>query len=128
MKSPWKALAPLEPDHRYLALASSIPPKSRRSTWRLFRGSRQVAAQLRDTPGVVGFALLARPLRKQYATLSVWDDEQALQTFAHAEPHRRLMSALAPDMGATRFVRWPVEGSDGRPTWQQALDRLAEGT
>jgi quinol monooxygenase YgiN len=126
MKSPWKSLAPLEHGHEYLVLASSIPPKSRLSTWRLFLGSRQVTARLRDTPGVVGFALLARPLRKQYATLSVWADEQALQAFANAEPHRRLMQALAPDMGPTRFVRWAVNGSDGRPSWREGLDRLAE--
>jgi hypothetical protein len=127
MKSPWKALAPLEPGRQYLALASHIPPRSRRSTWRLFRGSRQVARQLGATPGVLGFSLLARPVRKQYATLSVWVDEGALQAFARAEPHRHLMGALAPEMGPTRFVRWTVAGSDGRPTWKEALGRLEAG-
>jgi hypothetical protein len=125
MRSPWKSLRALEPDREYLVLASSIPPRSRRSTWRLFRGSAAVRKQLGATDGVIGFSMLARPLRKQYATLSVWTDEAALGAFADTEPHRRLMGHLAPEMGATRFVRWTMRGADGRPSWSDALRRLA---
>jgi hypothetical protein len=88
MKSPWKWTSSLEPEREYLVLASSIPPRSRRSTWRLFRGASAVRRQLAVTDGVVGFSLLARPLAKQYATLAVWRDEEALAVFAGAEPHR----------------------------------------
>ena len=91
MKSPWRWSTPLEPEREYLVLASSIPPNSRRSTWRLFRGASAVRKQLGGTDGVIGFALLARPIRKQYATLSVWTDEEALAKFAGAEPHHQLM-------------------------------------
>jgi hypothetical protein len=73
---------------------------------------------------LVGFSLLARPWRKQYATLSVWVDENALSAFAAASPHRELMAKLAPEMEATKFVRWTMIGSDGRPTWHDALRRL----
>jgi heme-degrading monooxygenase HmoA len=125
MKSPWKSVSPLEPEHEYLVLASSIPPRSRRSTWRLFRGASTVRKQLADTDGVIGFALLARPLAKQYATLSIWRDEDALAAFAGADPHRQLMSALRPEMGPTKFVRWTIRGADGRPTWDDALHRLS---
>ena len=124
MKSPWKAVAPLEPGTTYLVLASSIPPKSMASTWKLFRGSRAVRKQLLATDGVVGFALLAEPLRKRYATLSVWRDDAALDAFAGAHPHDRLMADLAPAMGPTKFVRWTISGSDGRPAWSDALARL----
>ena len=61
MKSPWKWSTSLEPDREYLVLASSIPPNSRRSTWRLFRGASAVRKQLALTDGVIGFSLLARP-------------------------------------------------------------------
>lgn len=124
MKSPWKTSLPLEPDREYLVLASSIPPKSRRSTWRLFRGASSVKKQLGTTDGIVGFSLLARPLRKQYATLSVWTGEDALAAFADAQPHRRLMTGLSPEMGPTKFVRWTIRGSEGRPSWADALARL----
>ncbi|MBM3660862.1 MAG: DUF3291 domain-containing protein [Actinobacteria bacterium] len=127
MKSPWKAIVPMEPDQEYLVMASSIPPLRRSSTYRLFRGASAVRAQLGRTEGVVGFSLLARPWRKEYATLSVWVDAAALDAFVATLPHRDLMVDLAPDMGATRFVRWTIPGTAGRPTWSEALSRLATG-
>ena len=124
MKSPWKSSATLDPDAEYVVLASMIPPRSRRSTWRLFRGSRSVGKQLDSAEGLIGFSLLARPLRKQYATLSVWRDEAALSAFAATEPHRQLMRELAPEMGTTKFVRWTISGANGGPSWRDALERL----
>ena len=124
VKSPWKTTAPIEPGATYLVLASSIPPKSVASTWKLFRGSRAVRRQLLGTDGVVGFSMLAEPLRKHYATLSVWRDEAALDAFARTHPHDRLMADLAPAMGKTKFVRWTISGADGRPSWADALTRL----
>ena len=68
------------------------------STWRMFRGASAVRKQLARSEGVVGFSMLARPLRKQYATLSVWFDEEALSRFSGEIPHHRLMSELSPEM------------------------------
>ena len=117
-------MAALTPDAEYLVLASSIPPKSVTSTWKLFRGSRAVRRQLLATDGVLGFSMLAEPLRKHYATLSVWRDEAALEAFAGAHPHDRLMKDLAPAMGETTFIRWTISGIDGPPSWRDALARL----
>jgi hypothetical protein len=124
VKSPWKSFQPLEPEHEYLVLASSIPPRSLSSTWRMFRGASTVRHQLAHTGGIVGFSLLAEPLRKRYATLSVWTDEAALGAFAGAQPHQSLMGSLAPEMGPTKFVRWSIHGAEGRPSWNDALARL----
>jgi hypothetical protein len=124
MKSPWRTMRALDPGAEYLVLASSIPPKSLRSTWKLFRGAFAVRRQLLHTDGVMGFALLAAPLRKHYATLSVWRDETALDAFAQAHPHDQLVADLAPEMGQTKFVRWTASGSNGRPSWNEALERL----
>ncbi len=124
MKTPWKSMMPVEPDREYLVLATSIPPLSRSSTLRLFRGANAVTKQLQGTEGVVGFSLLARPVRKQYATLSVWVDEPSLAAFAAADPHRHLMADLSPEMGPTKFVHWTTKGSDGHPSWAEALARL----
>jgi quinol monooxygenase YgiN len=124
VKSPWKSLAELDPDTEYLVLASSIPPKSVRSTWRMFRGSREVRRQLLATDGVVGFSMLAEPLRKHYATLSVWRDAEHLDAFAATDPHERLMGELSPAMDGPKFVRWTISGRDGIPSWADALGRL----
>jgi hypothetical protein len=125
VKSPWKSFGPLEPEREYLVLASSIPPRSLSSTWRMFRGASAVRRQLAQTDGIVGFTLLAEPLRKRYATLSVWTDDAALGAFAGTQPHHALMASLAPEMGPTKFVRWSIRGADGRPSWSDALARLA---
>jgi hypothetical protein len=124
MKSRWKTVTELDPEAEYLVLASSIPPKSVASTWKLFRGSRAVRRQLLASDGVMGFSMLAEPLRKHYATLSVWRDAAALDAFTHAHPHDELMGGLAPAMGPTKFVRWTIQGTDGRPSWDHALERL----
>lgn len=126
MKSPWQTIRPLEPEHDYVVLASSIPARRMVSTARLVRGASAVRKQLAGTEGVVGFSLLARPLSKQYATLSVWVDEPALEAFAGGSPHHELMADLAPEMGTTKFVRWTIVASDGWPSWSEALKRLAE--
>jgi hypothetical protein len=114
----------MQAGREYLVLASNIPPLRRSSTLRLFRGASAVRRQLRHADGVVGFALLARPWRKQYSTLSVWSDEHALAAFASAQPHRELIRDLSPEMGRTTFVRWTIDGAAGRPSWRDALRRL----
>lgn len=124
MRSPWNRLAPLELDREYVVLASSIPPRRRTSTWRLFRGASSVRKQLARTDGVIGFSLLARPLKKQYATLSIWEDQDALRAFSDSSPHRELVTHLSAQMNRTRFVSWTINGSDGRPTWNEALQKL----
>ena len=95
----------------YLVLASSIPPKSIKSTWKLFRGAFAVRRQLLNTNGVMGFSMLAEPLRREYATLSVWRDQTALDAFARAHPHDQLVVAL--------------DAGDGRDQ-VRAVDRLGQ--
>jgi quinol monooxygenase YgiN len=125
VKSPWKSLGALDADREYLVLASSIPPKRVSSTWSMFTGSRVVRKQLLAADGVVGFSMLAQPLRKHYATLSVWRDEAALDDFARTSPHARLMAELAPAMDEPKFVRWSIVGREGLPSWSDALARLS---
>jgi len=124
MKSPWKQQKSPDPNRTYLVLASSIPARRVGAAGKMFRGSRKVRKQLAATPGLVGFSLLARPLKKQYATLSVWEDQAALDAFAARTPHVELMRSLRPEMRETRFLTWETSGAD-RPRWKDALARLA---
>jgi hypothetical protein len=47
----------------------------------------------------------------------------ALRAFVAALPHAAVMKALAPHMGASRFTRWTVKGSDLPLQWDDALKR-----
>lgn len=68
------------------------------------RMSSGVQRQLKETPGLVRYALRARFLRKRYWTYSVWTDRASLDAFLQAEPHRTAMSRLS---------QWVVPGGRG---------------
>ena len=74
--------------------------------------------------GVLGYSVLARPLSQRFWTLSVWKDEAALHAFVQYPPHVRIMTALAPHMGETKFARWTVKGSELPLRWDDALSRF----
>jgi len=53
----------------------------------------------------------------------VWEDAADLQAFVAAPRHVAVMKAMAPYMGATRFVRWNVKGVGLPLRWDDALRR-----
>lgn len=91
----------------------------------IFLYTAQVMKQLASVQGVLGYSLLARPLGKQFWTLSAWVNEEALQAFVQHPPHVRIMEALTPHIGQTRFIRWTVKGSQLPLQWDEALPRFA---
>ena len=122
--SPWRTFASPEPERDYVALLSYLPLKSH---WRVpvfFFYTIQVVKQMESAEGLLGYSVLARPLSKRFWTLSAWKDDAALRTFVQYPPHVRIMNALAPHMGATKFVRWTVTGSQLPLGWEDALRRL----
>ena len=121
---PWTAGGEMEPGGTYLVMASHLPLRSLTSTPRFLRAVTAMRKQLSSAEGLVGYTLRAKPLARDYWTLSVWADDSALLAFVRTAPHVRLMGSLRPYMGATKFVRWEIGASDGRPSWAGALERL----
>ncbi len=122
--SPWRRFGSADPSGDYVALLSYLPLKS---YWRVpsfFLYTGRVVKQLASAQGLAGYSVLARPLSKQFWTLSAWKDEAALRAFVQHRPHVRLMAALAPHMEKTKFVRWTVKGSELPLRWDEALRRL----
>jgi quinol monooxygenase YgiN len=124
---PWTTRAEMEPGSDYLVMASHLPLKRISSTVRFFRGVSAVRKQLAAADGLVGYTLRAKPLARDYWTLSVWKDQTALREFMRTPPHVQLMSSLKPLMGPTKFVTWQITAADGHPTLAGALERLASG-
>ena len=124
---PWTSRAEMEPGTEYLVMASYLPLKSIWSTVRFFRSGSAVRKQLAGAGGLVGYTLRARPLAREYWTLSVWQDEAALREFMRTAPHVSLMKSLRPVMGPTKFVQWVIKAEHGQPSWAGALDHLASG-
>jgi len=115
----------MEPGRAYLVIASHLPLVRITSTVRFFRGVAAVRKQLIDAEGLVCYTLRARPLARDYWTLSVWTDRSALEAFVRTPPHVGLMSSLRPLMGPTKFVHWEITTAEGRPRWAGALEHLA---
>jgi hypothetical protein len=124
--SPWKSYATADADREYLVLGSYLPLLRFSATFRFARRVAEVRRQLARAKGLVGYSMLGRPWTRRYWTLSVWEDEAALQAFVAEHPHVDIMSAIAPDMGTTRFVRWHVQGSALPPQWPEALRRIED--
>ena len=94
---------------------------------RFFRGVSAVRKQLGTADGLAGYTLRARPLARDYWTLSVWTGETALREFTRTPPHVRLMASLKPVMGPATFVTWTISAADGRPSLAGALERPVSG-
>ena len=119
----WQSYLRVVPDRDYAALLSYLPLKSGwRIPWLLLYTAR-IRRQLRTSPGLVGYSLRAELAAKRFWTLSVWENEAAMQAFVAAPPHIAIMKALAPHMGRTGFIRWTVTGSDLPLRWEDALKR-----
>src|SRR2546421_13063770 len=115
--SPWVTLAKSSPDREYLVLLSYLPLQRFRKLPAFFRSVQAIRGQLQVTEGVLGYSLLAHIFRLRFWTLSVWQDRSALNRFVRADPHLKVMSALAGHMGATRFIEWQARGALLPPTW-----------
>jgi hypothetical protein len=123
--SPWRTFGSPGPIGDFVALLSYLPLKS---FWRVppfLVYTWQVTRQLTAAQGLLGYSILARPLSRRFWTLSAWENEAALLAFVQHSPHVRLMTALTPHMGETKFVRWMVKGSQLPLHWDDALRRFA---
>jgi hypothetical protein len=115
----------MQPGRGYLVLASYLPLKRFASTPRFLLKVWAIRQQLSSAYGLVGYALRARPLARDYWTLSVWEGAQALNRFVQSPPHAHVMSSLQPFMGTTKFQRWTIDAADGPPQFAFALSRLS---
>lgn len=125
MDLPWTTRAEMEPGLEYLVMASHLPLRRITDTVRFFRAVSAIRKQLAGTDGLVGYTLRAKPLSRDYWTLSVWQGETALRAFMRTPPHAGLMTSLRPVMRPTKFITWKIPAADGRPSFTDALHRLA---
>ncbi|HLK74972.1 MAG TPA: hypothetical protein VKU77_15140 [Streptosporangiaceae bacterium] len=127
---PWTQRQPVDPDRTYLAMASRLPLRRRRSIPGFLRDAVAIRRQLARADGMVGYALDAELARRTFWTFSVWDGQASLDAFAASDPHRAITRRLRPLMGPTRFEFFEVPGSALPMTWDQmkAPVRSPDGT
>ena len=121
MDTPWKKIARASTNGEYLALLTHLPLKKHRMIPRFLWLTLAIQKQLASAPGILGYALRAKLLQKDFWTLSAWLDEKSLMEFTAHIPHSQVMKALAPHMGSTNFTRWKVAGSELPLGWDAAM-------
>ena len=118
---PWVQRQPVEPDRRYVVMASRLPLRSYRSIPGFLADTLRVRRQLARADGLVGYALNAQLTAKTFWTYSVWVDRESLEAFAAEDPHRRITQRLRPRMHETRFDFVTVPGGEIATTWDQRM-------
>ncbi|HEV2304880.1 MAG TPA: hypothetical protein VGR93_05135 [Candidatus Acidoferrales bacterium] len=113
-----------QPGVKYIALLSFLPLKSFVMIPKFMWLTLQTQRQLSRSPGLIGYSLLAEPFHRRFWTLSAWQDSESLMDFVNQIPHSKIMQSLAPRMGKTRFVQWPVIAADIPLDWKAALSRM----
>jgi quinol monooxygenase YgiN len=125
--SPWFTFVPPDANRDYVALLSYLPLNKYRAIPAFLRFSFQIQKQLRGTPGVIGYSLRAKALNRNFWTLSVWEDQQALMDFVAKNPHGDAMRAMTLHMGRTKITQWKVAGSSLPLSWKEAMRHSQQG-
>ena len=120
---PWLTLSQPDPEREYLVLLTALPLKRWRDLGAFFLYTWHIHGQLKRTPGLLGYSMLAHIVQRRFWTLSVWEGEGALHRFVVDNPHDQVVAALRRKMERTHFVRWTIRGSEIPLNWREALAR-----
>ena len=123
---PWKSFALPENDREYSALLTYLPLKRWRAIPKFMRYTSQIQRQLADSEGLIGYALDAKVLSRDFWTLSVWEDKASLRRFVQHNPHEKVMMDLLPHMGQTAFFPFNMDASSIPPDWEDTKRRMRE--
>ncbi|MEU5161459.1 DUF3291 domain-containing protein [Streptomyces sp. NPDC020875] len=121
---PWITPHPADPGTRAVVMASRFEVRSLKDVPRFLAGALRAWRQVRTAPGALGASLNARPLRREFFTLSAWESRDALYAYARAEPHRSVMTGLRSTMKDSAFVYWEVAADELPITWGEAERRV----
>lgn len=106
-------------------VATRLKLRNWRQLRRFFRVNGEIKRQLKRTPGLIGYWLAVDFLRLRFSTLSVWEDDRAVDAFVTTGAHQEAIAVF--DEIAVRdqsgFVRW-VTADPRQPTWEEAAVRL----
>ena len=125
LKQPWRQFTSPRADDEYVAMVTYFLLHRFRDMPRFNLYTKRVQRQLAESAGLVGYALGAKPWRKRFWTLSVWQDGRSLRQFVHSGIHSGVMVVLQEDMADFSNREWTVRGSNVPPAWETALEHLA---
>lgn len=120
----WVKLTEPEADREYIVLLTYLPLKRFRSLQRFRRFVRDIEADLRASPGIFAYAIWRRRLRRQFWTLSVWEDDTSLMNFVYRVPNHEAIDELKDQLRDFKRARWTAPAADIPVRWKQAIAKL----
>jgi hypothetical protein len=113
----------LEPERDYIALITYLPLTTHWIIPKFLYLTGQIRKQLAESDGAVGYALIAYILKKEFWTMSVWENDETLSKFVKTGAHLRTMRELSRYLSDKRkFVKVNIKGSDVPLPWDRAKD------
>jgi hypothetical protein len=120
---PWTTVDAAPATGEVVVMASWFRVRRYRDVLPFLRDAMRVHRQVLAADGAVGVALEARPLRREFRTLSAWRDRAALDAVVGREPHRTIMRRQRPATAGSAFTFWTLPAGE-LPTWEEARERL----
>ena len=122
-----KGLDSNKQEEEFLWVATFLPLKSWKYMIPFQLMTSRVLKQVKETKGVVNYAVKADFPKNHFWTLSIWKDQDSLRQFVMADPHATAIK---------RFIEWAGEGSafvewtssSNSIDWTEALERLKNPT
>lgn len=128
--TPWTSVADAGAGTDVHVIVTEFHLPRLRDTLGFLRASREITSQMKETPGLVGYALQARILSRTYRTVSIWRSPAAARAFGRSGAHARAASTSPAGTHPSAMARWDAPASDPPPAWdrvEQALRQAAIG-
>jgi quinol monooxygenase YgiN len=120
---PWLSIRPATGETT-VVMASRFRVRQLHQVPRFFLDSLRIHRQVRAADGALGISLIARPLRREFLTLSAWRDRQSLDALVRSNPHRAAMRLHRPAMAESTFTFWQVPVTHLPVPWDEVRSRL----
>jgi quinol monooxygenase YgiN len=121
---PWLSVSTPDSGTTAVVMASRFRVRSLGHVPRFLIDSLRIHRQVRAADGALGISLIARPLHREFLTLSAWRDRTALDALVRAQPHVGAMRRHRPAMAEATFTFWDVPAGGLPVTWEDARRRL----
>lgn len=113
----------INPDSEYFAVANVGELKSSWPYFSLLMGAQKVTKQLEETKGAIGITGRLGFLNKKLVVVGVFENEDALNEFAHSGQHANCMKKTKNKLKEIKCVKWNILGSNLPPTIEDATSR-----
>ncbi len=111
----------------FIFVATFLPLKSWKHMISFLLMTWKILKQIKQTEGIVNYAVKANFPKKHFWTLSVWKDKSSFRRFTMQEPHATAVKKFQVWAGeGSAFVEWSSKSN--KIDWTEALQKLRNPT